>query len=189
MQQRIMQRTSFWERGCQYYIAGRFAVPAGLNPVVGNLLHHAIECLLKGALSKTRTLDQLRKLSHNLPPIWEVFKAEIADASLSRFDPAVEVLHAYEDLRYPDDALKNGMGSMITTHRSPLPPEMAAEMGRRRPPLPAVREYELCLQDIDELVEAIFKAAKVNPRFFFNRMNPKAREVLVEGNLAAGLLK
>jgi len=45
------------------------------------------------------------------------------------------------------------------------------------------------LQDIDELVEAIFAAAKINPRFFFNRMNPKALEVLVEGNLAAGLLK
>jgi hypothetical protein len=66
---------------------------------------------------------------------------------------------------------------------------MAAEMGRRRAALPAVREYELCLQDIDELVEAIFTAAKVNPRFFFDRMNPKAREVLVEGNKAAGLLK
>ena len=184
-----MQQTSFWDRGFQYYIAGRFAVPAGLNPIVGNLLHHSIECLLKGALSKTRTLSELRQLSHDLPRIWEAFKAETADASLSRFDPAVGVLHDYEDLRYPDDALKNGMGSMISTHRSQLPPEMAAEMGRRRAALPAVREYELCLQDIDELVEAIFTAAKVNPRFFFDRMNPKAREVLVEGNKAAGLLK
>jgi hypothetical protein len=45
------------------------------------------------------------------------------------------------------------------------------------------------LQDVDELVEAIFAAAKADPRFFFNVMNPKAKEFLVEGNLAAGLLK
>jgi len=189
MQQRIMQQTSFWERGCQYYVAGRFAVSAHLNPVVGNLLHHAIEFLLKGALSKTRTLPELRQHLHALPPLWETFKAEIGDANLSRFDAAVAALHTYEDLRYPDKALKDGMGSMISSHRLQLPPEMAAELNRRRAGLPSVPEYELCLRDIDELVEAIFAVAKVNPRFFFNRMNLKARDTLVENNLAAGLLK
>jgi hypothetical protein len=45
------------------------------------------------------------------------------------------------------------------------------------------------LQDVDELVEAIFKAAKVDPRSYFRGKNLKALEVLVEGNMAAGLLK
>jgi hypothetical protein len=190
MQQRIMQQKSFWERGCQYYIAGRFSVSAHLNPVAANLLHHAVECILKGSLSKTQTLSRLRKYSHEIEPLWEAFKSEIGDASLGRFDPTVAALHTYEDLRYPDKALKDGMGSAISSHRSlKIPPEMAAEMDRLRAGLPSVQEYELCLQDVDELVEAIFVAAKRNPRFFFNGMNLKAKEVLVEGNLAAGLLK
>jgi hypothetical protein len=187
--ERYMQRTSFWERGCQYYIAGRFAVSADLNPVAGNVLHHAVEFLLKGALSKTRTLRELRQHLHALPQLWEAFKAESGDASLTKFDPAVTALHAYEDLRYPDKVLKKGMGSMISSHRSQLPPEMAAEMERRRASLPSVPEYALCLQDIDELVEAIFAAAKTNPRFFFNGKNPKAVDALVDGNKATGLLK
>src|SRR5260370_6131973 len=140
MQQRIMQQKSFWDRGCQYYVTGRFAVAAGLNPVAGNLLHHAVEFLLKGALSKTQTLDDLRKHSHKLLKIWEVFKTAIGDAALGRFDPAIAALHAYEDLRYPDDALKNGMASTISSHRLPnlagnaglplppgLPPEISAD--------------------------------------------------------------
>jgi hypothetical protein len=190
MQQRIMQQTSFWDRGCEYYISGRFAVFAGLNPVAGNLLHHAIECLLKGALSKTHTLGELKKYFHKLPMIWDTFKAEIGDANLCRFDAAVAEVHTYEDLRYPDKALQGGMGSIISSHRRlQLPPEWAARLESQRAGLPPVPEYELCLQDVDELVEAIFKAAKVDPRSCFRGKNLKALEVLVEGNMAAGLLK
>src|SRR6202043_1798471 len=35
----------------QYYTIGRYSVLAGVNPVAGNLLHHAIEMFLKGALA------------------------------------------------------------------------------------------------------------------------------------------
>ena len=35
----------FFDLGFQYYIGGRYAVAAGLAPVAGNLLHHAIERL------------------------------------------------------------------------------------------------------------------------------------------------
>ena len=49
----------FFSSATQYYVSGRYAVFAGLTPVVGNLLHHAVEMYLKGALSKTMTLDQL----------------------------------------------------------------------------------------------------------------------------------
>jgi len=33
-----------------YYAVGRYAVFAGLNPTAGNLLHHAVEMCLKGAV-------------------------------------------------------------------------------------------------------------------------------------------
>jgi hypothetical protein len=109
IQQQTQQREiHFWERGCQNYIAGRFAFLAGLHPIAGNQLHHAIEFFLKGALSKSRTLDELRQ--HRLTDLWAAFKAENANTtSLARFDAVVATLHAYWDLRYPDDALKNGM--------------------------------------------------------------------------------
>ncbi|SHH15171.1 hypothetical protein [Bradyrhizobium erythrophlei] len=145
-------------------------------------------------------MEELRKHSHRLPRLWDAFKAEIGGADFSRFDPAIAALHAYEYLRYPDDALKNGMASTISSHRDlagntglplppGLPPEISANIARRRASLPKVPTYELCLQDVDEMVEAIFAAAKVNPRSFSSQANLKAQQVLVDGNLASGLLK
>ncbi|SIO55869.1 hypothetical protein SAMN05443247_08143 [Bradyrhizobium erythrophlei] len=200
MQDTIQRETHFWERGCQYYIAARFAVPGGLNPVAANLLHHAIEFMLKGTLVKTRELRGLQnKYGHKLPPLWKDFKTVVGDAGLTRFDAIIDGLHRYEDLRYPDDALKNGMESVITSHRGMadlqmmregiLPAGVAADINRRIDALPKGKRYDLCLEEVDELVEAIFKAAKWDPRFFFSRMNPKARETLADGNQAKGLLK
>ena len=42
----------FISAGMHYYVAGRYAVFAGLNPTAANLLHHAVEMALKGALAK-----------------------------------------------------------------------------------------------------------------------------------------
>src|SRR2546423_12356690 len=42
----------FISTGMDYYVAGRYAVFAGLNPTAANLLHHAVEMALKGALAK-----------------------------------------------------------------------------------------------------------------------------------------
>src|SRR5258706_8290891 len=74
----------FFSNGCQYYIAGRYGAFAGLNTVVGNLLHHAIEHFLKGVLAKTKSLKELKKLLHNLPDIWDAFKAQVNDPTLAR---------------------------------------------------------------------------------------------------------
>jgi hypothetical protein len=46
--------------GSQYYVSGRYAVLAGLIPLGGNLHHHAIEMLLKGALAKSMTSQKLK---------------------------------------------------------------------------------------------------------------------------------
>ena len=42
----------FFATAGQYYVVGRFAAFAGLIPITGNLLHHAVEMFLKGGLSK-----------------------------------------------------------------------------------------------------------------------------------------
>jgi hypothetical protein len=58
----------FFKMAGQYYVVGRFAAFAGLIPITGNLLHHAVEMFLKGGLSKNGvSLVDLKKMGHNLP--------------------------------------------------------------------------------------------------------------------------
>jgi hypothetical protein len=173
------ERELFFSMACDYYIAGRFAAFAGLNPVVGNLLHHAIEMYLKGALAKTKSLRELDKsFKHNLPKLWEAFKQQTNNAALIRFDSTISDLHQFEDIRYPDSILAKGMAATVEIVRSTIPNEYKG---------PAVPEYRVCVQDIDELVEAVFSAASLNPRYFFDRGQPLAREFLTRENRASRL--
>jgi hypothetical protein len=52
----------FFSTGTQYYVSGRYAVTAGLSPVAGNLLHHAVEMSLKGGLARSMELKELKDL-------------------------------------------------------------------------------------------------------------------------------
>jgi hypothetical protein len=172
----------FFSSGCRYYVAGRYAAFAGLNPVAGNVMHHAIEQFLKGGLSKTKSLPQLKRLMHRLPDIWEAFKQQANDPTLARFDTVILELHRFEDIRYPDAIVADGMqcvinitkaGAAVMTHTSsvPMPPS-----------------YQLCLEEIDELVSAIFVAASRNPKAYFQSVfKPEAREYLVKGNTAKSI--
>ena len=57
------EREWFFRFGLQYLVAGRFSASSGLSPVGANLLHHALEMLLKGYLSSSMTLGELKKAS------------------------------------------------------------------------------------------------------------------------------
>src|SRR5262245_52228023 len=50
----------FYQLASQYYVVGRFAARAGLNPSCGNLLHHAVEMFLKGALVDDVGLGEMK---------------------------------------------------------------------------------------------------------------------------------
>src|SRR5256885_6561596 len=109
---------TFFQCGSQYYVAGRWGMFAGLMPVAGNLHHHAIEMLLKGALSKTMSLEDLRfKLGHGLPKIWKRFKKQTNDASLGAFDKVIKELSKFEDIRYPDKLIAQGASMMFDITR------------------------------------------------------------------------
>lgn len=57
--------------GINYYIMGRAAVTARLIPIDGNLLQHGVELMLKSELSKTTSLNEIKKqFRHRLPKIW-----------------------------------------------------------------------------------------------------------------------
>jgi hypothetical protein len=168
----------FFVYGGQYYLAGRYGMFAGLIPVAANLLHHGIEMLLKGELSKRMTPEQLKvELMHNLPKIWRRFKKQANDPSLDRFNKVIKELSKYNEIRYPDD--QSGMSAMFDITRagaaqSSVSGKMAAN----------VRKYKLCLEGIDDLVSEIFRVASRNPKAFLDMrfVKPEAREFLFRDN-------
>src|SRR4051812_553060 len=90
-------KSEFFSTGMQYYVSGRYAVIAGLIPVAGNLLHHAVEMFLKGGLASSMELNRLKRLGHHLPKTWNAFKDRLARNGFERFDPVVASLHAFEE--------------------------------------------------------------------------------------------
>jgi hypothetical protein len=163
----------FFRYGCQYYVVGQYGVFAGLIPVTGNLHHHAIEMLLKGALSKSMSLEDMKKkLSQQLDKIWDAFKAQTGDASLSRFDKVIEELNKFEDIRYPDELLEKGASMMFDVAKAGA--AMSSVIGVSEP------QYKFCLEEIDELVGEIFKIASRNPDAYLKSMmvRPDAQNYL-----------
>jgi hypothetical protein len=163
----------FFTLATQYYVTGRYAALAGLAPVAGNLVHHAIEMYLKGGLSKTMGLGELRKLSHKLPKVWEAFKLQAGDPSLARFDSLMSALDAFEEVRYPDSILARGMAVTVGVRRAV--PRSAVTSSCPAP------TYEMYMEETDELVGKIFEVAAVNP-FFLTGLTKRAREYLKESN-------
>lgn len=168
--------SQFFTYGGQYYVTGRYAAFAGLTPVVGNILHHAIEMFLKGALCKSKTIDEMRiKLRHDLVKIWKAFKAQENDTALAVFDEAIAQLHRFEVIRYPPQGMVLRMYilktdaeySFVTANDIPLPPD-----------------YRLCLEEVDELVALLLARTDQNPRHYFQAMMPRedARTYLLRRN-------
>jgi hypothetical protein len=175
----------FFDSGTQYYIAGRYAAFAALNPVVGNLMHHAIEHLLKGGLAKAKSLSELKKLGHYLPGIWHAFKAQANDPNLARFDSVISTLDKFEELRYPDCVLLNGAQSLINITKAGAAMTTASSSAFPQPP-----QYDLVVEEIDELVAAIFAAASRNPKAYFGAaFKPEAREYLVRDNAVRAIVE
>lgn len=171
---RDLARVELFRLGTQYYVSGRFAMLAGLLPVAANLLHHAVEMFLKGALVRDLGLGQLRCFSHDLNRVWGEFKSRVKMANAQDFDVAVGQLHRFERLRYPDTVLKEGMDAAFTLFRN-----QRFEVYRADGP---IDHYSLVLEDIDALVESVFLSSGVNPQFHLQILRDDAKEVLARHN-------
>ena len=171
-------RARYFSLAVQYYVAGRFAVHAGLNPVAGNLLHHAIELALKGGLSRAASSEDLKKIyMHSLNPLWRDFKLGVSDPRLDRLDRIVSDLDQFETIRYPEHVEQHGMFASI----APIRRDQDAK-GPIRLPSPVPR-YKLYLPEIDELLDAVFVGAGVNPAFFKGEVfRSEARDFLARDN-------
>jgi hypothetical protein len=171
-------RARYFSLAVQYYATGRFAVHAGLNPVAGNLLHHAIELALKGALTRTTSAEDLKKqYMHSLNPLWRDFKLAVSDSRLDRLDRVVSELDKFETIRYPEHVEEHGMLAMI----APIRRDQDVAGGTRLPaPVP---RYRLYLPEIDALLDAIFVGAQVNPAFFKGEaFKSEAKDYLARDN-------
>ena len=127
-------------------LRARETLTSGLNPVCGNLLHHAIEMCLKGALAKRGyDLEQLfQVLGHDLKQLWRHYK-KLYGAGLTKYNPTLADLRRYERLRYPDYLIDEGMQSTIHLGRGQVGLEQATCRRRREP------SYDLRLAEIDDL--------------------------------------
>jgi hypothetical protein len=170
----------FLRRGLDYYVAGRFSALPGRSLIVsGNIMHHAIEMLLKGALCKAQghSQQQIRAMNHKLTKAWEAFKKAFRSdpPRLNRFDSAVKDLDKFEDLRYPDKLLSSGMFGSLILKRSHVAQTSHTDLRGY-----VVPEYRYVIEDVDELVKVIFEVGSINPQFF--QVSDRALEILRENN-------
>ncbi len=174
----MSEKESFFSIGIQYYVTARFSASAELMPVCGNLFHHAVEMCLKGHLSSKLTLTELKNLGHCLKKIWNCFKLEASDTALDRFDRVISELDKFESIRYPDQILSHGMQVLVSWKE---PCSTLNGSTPKRPPEPA---YEIFVEQVDSLVEAIFRSSSVNPSFFTDSLNSDAKTYLNKENEA-----
>jgi hypothetical protein len=158
----------FFRLGVEYYVVARFAALARMMPLAGNQYHHAIEMLLKGQLAKTLPIAVLKKkYSHNLKRTWKKFKKLFPAEDLSPFDDLLSRLNRFERLRYPDNALSEGMAVAIPLY--PPPAQMKLESTVRKSP-----SYQLAVTDLDRFVATLFCLCSMDPVVYMRHLDQHA---------------
>ena len=158
----------------------RFGVYAHCAPVCGNLFHHAVEMLLKGAIAPKREPAELKEIGHNLKALWRKFKADFPDPNPNRHDRTISVLDKLEDIRYPDAIKAHSIG---WTAQWSGPAGTVTTYGRMKTP----KEYAIVVDDIDDLVADVFKISSWNASSFMGT-NRDALEAITRRNKHAGFL-
>jgi hypothetical protein len=145
--------------GLEYYVTGRYGVHAQVW-VSANLLHHAVELLIKANLARDDSADQIRQYgrkavySHSLAAAWQEFKKRSGDKALDAFDKVVAELDKWESIRYPDQLVSSGGVMTIELVESPAPPAGA--------PASPAPPYRLALPEIDRLVKFLVERSNIN---------------------------
>jgi hypothetical protein len=135
--------------------------------------------VLKGSLSHWgKNRDELRAMGHDLIKLWKEFKGRAGDDDLNKFDEVISALNEFEAIRYPGAVVKSGMAVLHTLNR--------AMSGAVPSPRPLPPQYNLYLQEIDELVGCVFTLAGINPDFFTGGLNDDAKAYLTRENPCPG---
>jgi hypothetical protein len=154
---RIEDPRHFLELGFGYYMTGRFAAINGLF-IAPNLMHHAVELLIKYTLVKDVPESQrsdetaeLRKYGHRLNRLWKRYKKHVAPTDMSRFDRLISDLDRWENIRYGGFPVGTSVAKGMTLVRAPVQTSRGKDI------------YVFSLDEVDELIAAIFAASGINP--------------------------
>ena len=173
-------REGYWSHairyGIQYYVAGRFAAASGFTPVLANLLHHAVELFLKACLAYDDPVERIRQYGnsrtgyrHNLPLLWKEFKKRNLAVVQPEFDPIIEALHKFDEIRYPEQLIEGGATIIVDI--------FAVEDQVRDDRKDDQTSYTLKLPKIDELMGLLFAAARCNRELFLAEVNDERRRL------------
>jgi hypothetical protein len=114
---------------------------------------------LKGCLVTQVGFDLLPRgrNGHDLNALWAEFRKYFTDPKFDRFTATITELHNFEQIRYPEKLITNG-GFLGVGFPS----------GARNVQLSGTKlpEYQLAVNDIDDLVKDLFDAGNVNLKFF-----------------------
>ncbi len=169
-------REGYWNHAIRYsldyYIAGRFTVAHHFTPVGANILHHAVELLLKACLAHDDPLEKIleywhpkRGYGHDIVCLWQEFKVRRA-AAPAEFDAVIEGLHAFEDIRYPETLIRDGATILIDIFDVENPVVEDDQMPGKT--------YRLTLPQIDRLMGLLFDASGANPPALLPRVTDDA---------------
>lgn len=162
----------FVHGGVGNYIAGRFAVRAGLLTTAGTLLHHAIELFLKAALVERLSPERLRRrYEHSLLKLWSEFKDD--DDALDRHSATIEGLDGFWELRYPDPLVDVSTVLCFGWTRTPDLPE--------HPAASTSNLHVLAVDEIDQLVIEVLDRAAIDP-LLYRPLNPEGLAMLTHRN-------
>jgi hypothetical protein len=181
----------------QHYVCGRFAGNAGLLPLCGNLVHHAIELQLKCGLIKAgaipgganlRLTVRLRlavqhllakvQLSSPPPDNASIFLKKRYGHSLRKLWRDFKQYHPTEDLSAFDRLLKElDRWEDIRYPQRGIAIHVQALSAQRTPTptgtaMKGIRTFTMNAQDIDEFAQRLWKLMSVDPNAFMKSRMP-----------------
>jgi len=173
---KLTLREFYTTSALEYHITARYAAFAGLSNVCGILFHHAIEMYLKGYHCSKLDAGQLKKLGHDLDESWKAFKKDFAGTGLERFDKTIRALDEHEALRYPERVAPAGAMTVIINFSKPIGPQISNTK------LNKGKQFDLVVDELDDLSKLILEKSKMNPAAFALRFNNDAQEFLKRDN-------
>ncbi len=162
---------AFFVLGAGYFTVARYSASAFLMPICGNLYHHAIEMFLKGFLANSISSSELKStFGHHLLILWEALKSADNDPGFGKFDRVITTLNRFENIRYPDSIVDDGMMVGITLRG--VGPSLIDKFQDGKP------TYKLNVEELDELVLKIFEKASVPPTDYFGSLDDEIKKRL-----------
>jgi hypothetical protein len=159
-----------------YYASGRLALHAGAGALVAaQILHHAVEFVLKATLARHTTLSEMKKFGHRLPDLFEAAESRGAELRTAEHRATAALLHDLWESRFPDRIVAATAEFSFTADGQGGTSRADSRSGDPTGP-------GLELARIDHLFCAAFRASGLNPSAFTERLGPDALQAIRAGN-------